>query len=238
MKPPYEFVAQHAGSLPEAVAEDDLDTLNAGLRFLFDDLRSAQRLYQEPGDNGRAGACAALGAIWRFLMLFRGPLAETLHVPILNLHASLQALDNGLGESILKPVPRSGRAPASDARAALKGCVAGTVQRLLRIGLCQQGANLAVAKLLTGRGVRPERGSGGEVTDDTVRHWCEEVAADVGRRGTAAMMYDSMFTPAEVDRFSALPVDQARSRALDSLAGFVQAIFPEAVERKPVNPPI
>jgi hypothetical protein len=238
MKPSHEWVFQHAGSLPEAVAEDNLDALNAGFRFLFDDLRSAQRLCQEQGDSGRAGASAALGAVWRFLMLFRGPLAETLHVPILNLHASLQALDNGLVKPILKPVPRRGRAPSSEERAALKGCVAGTVQRLMRTGLGRQDANAAVAKLLTERGVRPERGSGGEVTDDTVRHWCEEVAADVGRHGTAAAMYDSMFTPAEVDRFSALPVDQARSRALDSLAGFVQAIFPEAVERKPVNPPI
>jgi hypothetical protein len=236
MKSSHECVV--AGSLPEAVAEDDLDTLNAGLRFLFDDLRSAQRLYQEQGDSGRAGACAALGAIWRFLMLFRGPLAETLHVPILNLHASLQALDNGLVKPILKPVPRRGRAPSDDARAALKGCVAGTVQRLLRTGLSRQDANVAVAKQLTRLGVRPERGSAGEVSVNTVRHWCEEVAIDVGRYGTAATMYDSMFSRAEVDRFSALPLDQARSHALDSLARFVQAIFPEAVERKPVNPPI
>jgi len=143
-----------------------------------------------------------------------------LHVPLLNLHASLEALDNGLVEPILKPVPRRGRAPSSEARAALKGCVAGTVQRLLRTGLNQQDANLAVAKLLTRRGVRPERGSGGEVTVNTVRHWCEEVAADVGRRGTAAKMYASMFMPAEVDRFSALPLDQARSHALGSLARF------------------
>jgi len=238
MKPSHEWVAQHAGSLPEEVAEDDLDTLNAGLRFLFDDLRSAQRLCQEQGDSGRAGASAALGAIWRFLMLFRDPLAETLHGPILNLHSLLQALDNGFVGPMLKPVPHPGRAPSSDARAALKGCVADTVQRLMRTGLRRQDANVAVAKQLTRLGVRPERGSAGEVTVDTVRHWCEEVAADVGRRGTAAMMYDSMFTPAEVDRFSALPLDQARSHALDTLARFVQAIFPEAVERKPVKPPI
>jgi hypothetical protein len=238
MKPSHEFVAQHAGSLAEAVAEDDLDALNAGLRFLFDDLRSAQRLYREEGGDGRLGTCAALGALWRFVMLFKGPLAETLHEPILNLHSLLQALDNGFVGTMLKPVPRRGRVPSSDARAALKGCVAGTVQRLLRTGLNQQDANLAVAKLLTRRGVRPERGSGGEVTVDTVRHWCEEVAVDVGRRGTAATMYASMFTTAEVDRFSALPLDQARSHALDSLARFVHAIFPVAVERKPVNPPI
>jgi hypothetical protein len=237
MKTSNEFVVQHAGSLPEAVAEGDLDTLNSGLRFLFADLRSAQRLYREKGDDGRAGASAALGATWRFVMLFKDPLAETLHVPILNLHASLRALEDNLVEPILKPVPHDGRAPSSGRRAALKGCVAGTVERLLRTGFGRQDANLAVAKRLRRLGVRPERGSG-KITGNTVRHWCEEVATDVGRRGTAAIMYHSMFTSAEVDKFSALPVDQARSHALDSLAGFVQAIFPEALEQKPVIPPI
>src|SRR5215472_12629663 len=86
-----------------------------------------KQLYQEQGDSGRAGASAALGAVWRYLMLFKGTLAETLHVPILNLHASLEALDNGFVGPILKPVPQCGRAPSTDARAALKGCVAGTV---------------------------------------------------------------------------------------------------------------
>jgi len=237
MKASYEFVVQNAGSLPEAVAETDLDALNAGLRFLFADLRCAQRLYREEGDNGRVGASAALGAIWRFVMLFKGPLAETLHVPILNLHDALESLDNNLVLPMLKPIPCSGRAPSSDRRKALKGCAAATVQRLLRTGLKSQDANLAVAKKLRQLGIRPERGSD-EITDDTVRHWCEEVAIDVARHGTAAMMYDSMFTPAEIDRFSALPMDQARSHALNSLAGFVQEIFSEAVENKPVKPPI
>jgi hypothetical protein len=54
----------------------------------------------------------------------------------------------------------------------------------------------------------------------------------------AAEMYDSMFTSAEVDRFSALPVEQARSHAIGTLVGFVQAIFPEPIENKPVNTPI
>jgi hypothetical protein len=236
MKASHEFVLKHAGSLPEALAEGDLDTLNSGLRFLFADLRSAQRLYREEGDNGRAGTSASLGALWRFVMLFKGPLAESLHVPVLNLHSSLQALENNLVEPILKPVPRLGRAPSSDARAALKGCVAGTVERLSRTGLSRQDANVAVAEQLRELGVRSERGSG-DVTDDTVRHWCDEVAADVGRHGTAANVYDSMFTPAEVDRFSALPLNQARSRALGSFAAFVEAISPAALEEKPVNPP-
>jgi hypothetical protein len=232
-----EFVNQHAGSLPEAVAEKDLDTLNRGLDCLFADLRRAQKLYREKGDNGRAGASAALGACWRFVMLFEGPLAESLHAPILNLHSSLQALDCNLVTPMLKPVPRDGRAFSDDARAALKGCAAATVQRLLRTGLKSQDANLAVANRLSQLGIRPERGSG-EITDRTVRTWCEEVARDVGRHGTAAQMYDSMFTSAEVDRFSALPVEQARSHAISTLVGFVQAIFPEAIENKPVNAPI
>jgi hypothetical protein len=183
MKTSHEFLVQHAGSLPEAVAESDLDRLNSGLRFLFADLRSAQRLYRQKEDNGRAGASAALGAMWRFVVLFKDPLAEMLHVPILNLDASLQALDNNLVEPILKPVPRLGRAPSSDARAALKGCVAGTVERLLRTGFSRQDAHVAVAKRLRALGVRPERGSG-EITDDTVRHWSKEVASELKSIGS------------------------------------------------------
>ena len=61
----------------------------------------------------------------------------------------------------------------------------------------------------------------------TVRHWCDDVAADVGRHGGAAIVYDGMFTDEERRGFSALPSDQARrSLALKSLAGFVLANFP------------
>ena len=65
MKESHEFVVEHAGSLPEAVAEGDLDTLNSGLRFLFADLRSAQRLYREEGDD--QARSRALGSLADFV---------------------------------------------------------------------------------------------------------------------------------------------------------------------------
>jgi hypothetical protein len=97
----------------------------------------------------------------------------------------------------------------------------------------------AVANALAKQGIRAERGSGA-VTATTVRHWCDEVASDVGRRGTAAMMYDSMFTDIENNRFSELPPDQAQLYALGSLGAWVQEmICPTGSRRKnPVNPPI
>jgi hypothetical protein len=53
------------------------------------------------------------------------------------------------------------------------------------------------------------------------------VAADISRRGAAATVYDGMFTDDERRRFSGLPSDkERRALALNSLAGFVQAHFP------------
>jgi hypothetical protein len=108
----------------------------------------------------------------------------------------------------------------------LKGTAAGTVKRLLQAGLDRKRALEVVAKALTEQGVRPERGSG-TITGNTVRHWCDEVAEDVGRRGTAATAYDSMFTAQEIERFYAYPSNQTREDfALASLADFVRQIFP------------
>jgi hypothetical protein len=128
-------------------------------------------------------------------------------MPILNLQNALAALEKNNVSPILEPVALSGRAASSDAHRALKGAAAGTVKRLLEAGLDRKQALKVVAKALAEQGVRPERGSGA-ITGNTVRHWCEKVAEDEGRRGTAAMVYDSMFTAQESERFSALPSDQ------------------------------
>jgi hypothetical protein len=120
-----------------------------------------------------------------------------------------------------------GRARSSDAREALKGHVAGTVQRLKSAGLKLDAARRRVAKELGKLGVRSERGAG-EVTANSVRHWCDVVSADVGRRGLAAYNYDLMFTDDEVERFSAWPSSQAQQKfAVASLADFVRENFPE-----------
>jgi hypothetical protein len=235
--PQNEFVARAKGALPETITETDLDALNSGLQFFFADLREAQRRF-EAEEDGRLGAFTALGAMWRFIMLFKAPHAEALQVPIIRLQDALAMLENNLVMPMLKPRPRPGRAPSSHAHATLRGNAAGTVQLLWKTGLDRQQACRVVANQLKELGVRSERGSG-NVTANTVRHWCEEVAGDVGRHGTAAMAYDSMLSGIE-PKISALMQEQARRWALDSLTAFVQRLFPEmhTTRKNPVKPPI
>jgi hypothetical protein len=163
--------------------------------------------------------------MWQFIALFNAPLAESLHAPILKLQDALVALDQNNVLPILKPIARSGRAASSPAHAALKGHVAGTVMRLRNLGLDPKEARELVAKELAKLGIRPQRGTKA-VTANTVRHWCDDVDSDVGRLGTAAVMYDNMFTPEENTRFHALPPAKAHLFALDSLRRYVQVIFP------------
>jgi hypothetical protein len=226
-----EFALRAQGTLPEIITEPDLETLNRGLRFLFARLREARQQFENEGDGGRRGAFTALAATWMFIVLFKGPRAESLQVPILCLQDALASLERGLVLPIVKSARRRGRAPASEAHAHLKGYAAGTVERLRQKGLNRQDAFRAVAKRLSKLEVRPERGAG-KVTADTVRHWYDEVATDVGRHGTAARMFDLMFTADEDSKFSALPTVQARSHALALLTGWIQAISP-ARNRKP-----
>jgi len=231
--PPHlDFLKRYAGALPETIAEGDLETLNSGLVFLFAWLRDARRLYDEEGDGGRAAAFTALGAMGQFIMLFKLPLAELLHMPILNLQTAMAALEENNVLPILKPVARRGRAPSSHVHATLKGHAAGTVRRLVEKGLGRREAHQTVAKLLKQLSIRPERGSG-SVTATTVRNWQDEVSSDVGRRGTAAMMHDSMFSPLEQQSFSAMPQDQARRYALAELAQWIQSVFLKMQDREP-----
>jgi hypothetical protein len=224
-----EFIDQNKGTLPEVLTTRDLETLNIALRFLFADLRVASELFQRSESHGRAGAIKALGAAWRLIALFEQPFSENLHLPILHLQDALQKLDQGTVSPMLtKSVRRPGRAASTGVRAALRGQAAGTVTRLMQAGVPQSEAHAEVAKTLVRFGVRPERGTG-KITATTVRHWCDGVAADVGRRSEAAIVYDGMFTDGERQRFSALPSDQARrSLAIKSLAGFVLANFSHA----------
>jgi hypothetical protein len=225
--PPFlEFWKQAKGTLPETIGEADLSTLNSGLDFLFGRLRQARERFEKEGDDGRRAAFSALGACWSFITLFRMPLEEALHVPIVRLRDALAGLDEGRTEPIVKAVPRPGRAPSSHAYNSMKGYAAATVQLLQQSGLARDDALGAVARQLRELGVRPERGSG-TVTASTVRNWCNEVSSDVGRRGTAAMMYDDALAPEERERFSSLPKDRKRRFALESLAALVRATFPE-----------
>jgi hypothetical protein len=75
------------GTLPETIGEADLEKLNLALGFLFCRLREARAQFEQKGDNGRLGACNALGALWQFITLFRAPYAQSLQVPILHLRS-------------------------------------------------------------------------------------------------------------------------------------------------------
>ena len=148
---------------------------------------------------GRQGAIKALAAAWRLVALFKQPFSENLFLPILHLQDALRKLDEGTVAPMLKPARRRGRTTSTDARAALRGHAAGTVTRLKEAGISWEDARSLVAEALVKLGVRPERGTG-QITARTVRTWCEEVAADVGRRGAGAIVYDAMF-PAPAGRF-------------------------------------
>jgi hypothetical protein len=234
--PEIEFLDRMKGTLPEHITGGDLETLNVGLGFFFTDLRRAFEQFQQSEHHGRAGAVRALSATWRLVALFKEPLAKNLHMPMLRLQDALLALDQSTVDPMLRPVRRSGRSSSTGARAALRGHAAGTVTRLVQAGLLRPHALAQVAKALVKLGVRPERGSG-QITATTVRHWCAEVADDVGRHGVAAIMHDGMFTDEERQSFSGLASDQERcSFALKSLAQWVRAALPEL--QKPVNPPV
>jgi hypothetical protein len=158
-------------NLLESIAPADLEALNHALAALFQELRSARSL--PPGEtHGRLRAVVALGAAWRFLSRFEPVLTETLHVPLMNLHSALLALNENNVEPILKPTKRTGRATSSPRRYALIGIAVGAVQRLEWTGLSPLESDKAVATKLNAVGVKPARGKG-NVTADTVRRWRE-----------------------------------------------------------------
>jgi len=146
-------------------------------------------------------------------------------LPILQLQNALAALEQNNVLPILKPVARGGRAVSSPAHATLRGFAAGTVKRLLEAGLDREAAWILVAKELSEKGVKSERGSG-SISANTIRHWCEEVDRDVGRNGAAARAHDSMFGIEENKKFDSLQSAEAQSFALASLSHYVQEMFP------------
>src|SRR5262245_11330306 len=225
--PPFlEFLNRAKGTPSETIGEADLSTINSGLQFLFERLREAQEQFEREGDNGRLGARTALSACWNFILLFRKPLEETLHVPILRLHSALRMLDQGATEPILEPVRRPGRAPSDPAYDSIRGDAVATVQILLQTGLARGEAHEEVAKQLRQLGVEPERGSG-TVTATTVRNWCDKIPSQVDPDSTAALMYHRKLAPEEMEMFSAMPKDRAKQFALQLLANYARAIIPE-----------
>ncbi len=222
LPPHLEFLLQSQGTLPEFITEADLETLNSGLRFLFAHLRDARQQFENEGDGGRLAAVTALGGLWQFIVLFKEPLANSLQIPVLHEQAALAALEENLVFQIHKPVPRRGRPPSGHVHAAMIGHAAGTVQRLLQIGLTRDESHRAVAAHLTKLGVKT--GRGGRVTANTVRHWCDEVAID--GHGLAAQLCHSILSEIEDSDFATSSRGEARIRVLDKLSAWVWGIIP------------
>lgn len=224
-----DFLDRNSGALPEEITAADLQTLNAGLGFFFSRLRLAAGLFHQSSEESRHAAIVAVDAAWRLIALFRQPYAEILHVPMLHLRDALGMLDEGTVAPMLERKGRPGRPRSPAAYAALRGKAAGTVALLVEAGFSLRDAYGLVAEALVELGVRPEHDKGRSITATTVRHWCGKMGADTSRNGTAAIIYDDMFTDEARQRFASLPSDKARqARALNNLAAFVRAHFPRA----------
>jgi hypothetical protein len=221
-----EFFYRYKGTLPDSISQADLIPLNAALSFLFAHLRQARRQFDEEGDAGRFGAFTALGALVQFILIFKSSNSETLHTPILRLQDALVTLDKNSVLPIVAPTRRRGRGVSSQLHAALKGHVAGTIRRLVNLGVRQPDAQRKVAALLRRLGVRAERGHG-YVTAATVRNWCNEVSSDVSLEGTAALVYDDLFSDAEEQRYATLSNIEAQNFAFACLSDWVRWQYPE-----------
>jgi hypothetical protein len=210
------------GTLPDQIRPKSLVYLNYGLEFLFDELREAAERHKSGHHGGRLGTIQALEAVTLFLMTFKSVHEERLEAPLALLANALRALDRNTVGSLVRPVPRSGRAPASDVRQALKGLVAYTVRRLQDIGMDNKGSQQAVARRLKELGIKPDRGAR-DLTARTVREWCETTAAD-GPSGSARWMFGALPTNPQDKVWDTLPKKEAIQRLLDNMAKLIQPI--------------
>jgi hypothetical protein len=211
------------GSLPEKVTPRDLNRLNEALAYIFHELRTAITLHQSNANAGREGVIHSVETTINFFSLFAPVILSSLHSPLAVLHDALMNLDDGRVLPLLKPSKKTGRPRASAMRGALIGAAAFTVKRLTETGMQAATAHKVVAHKLKSMAVRAGRGRAGTMTARTIRGWCEEVNADVGRRGEAAQTYDHLISDPRGRNNKLTPV-QARSALLRRLASVVQKI--------------
>jgi hypothetical protein len=171
---------------------EDIAALNAAFDFLYGGLRDGKKLFEANNSGGREGAIHSLEVLVKFLSQFRPVLDEGLNAPLIALFNALLTLNDGNVLPILKPAPARGRSRASGIRDGLKGAAAFTVARLRATGRSVPDAREDVARVFRDAGVTTARGRYPTVTRRTVRGWCEEVAADMGRRGEAAQTFDGL----------------------------------------------
>ena len=148
-------------------------------------------------------------------------ISSALHTPLIVLFNALMSLDDGRVLPVLKPAKKTGRPRASAFRKSSIGAAAFTVKRLTETGMQAPAARSAVARTLRAVGVKPARGRAGAITERTVLGWCEEVSADVGRRGEAAQTYDLLMADTTTNE---LPARQMRKVLLDRLAATAKKV--------------
>jgi hypothetical protein len=236
---------QKAASPEASLSPEQIQALHQAFDFLYSGLREAKRLFETNDDSGREGAIHSVEIVIKFLSLFKPVLAEALHAPLGRLHADLIALNDGTRPAMLRPIPRSGRAPASSAYDAFKGVSVFTVRRLEATGMDPTTARKTVAAQLVKLEIRPaRRGSSrgsGQISERTLRGWQEEIAADVGCHMTPCQtlreaeraqrdevlarmgLYDlpEGSTP-DTLLLSRFPVAQIRQNYIDGLASYIE----------------
>jgi hypothetical protein len=195
---------------------------------LFAELLQAKRQFQNGDYAGRGGVIHALESVLKFLSLFEQVQSAGLNAPLTVLFDALLHLDDGETHPILQKAKHSGRARASAGRESLKGIVAFTVDRLRALGTSAPDAHETVAGILQTERVTPGRGKA-SIAARTVRLWCEDVAADVGRHGQAAQTFDFLQTTSAARG----ELDCPRELLLERLAQLVRAVRSGKLPFKP-----
>ena len=206
----------------------DLAVIQETFNALYKGLDEAKQLFESGRNNGRDGVIHAVESVLKFLEK-SGPIrSHGLHVPLAALFNALMNLDDGVVLPILKKARRTGRGRASATRESIKGAVAFTVHGLHATGLQMPAAHKLVASALQKQEVKAERGRDQGVTARTVRGWCEDVAADVSRRGEAAQTYDGLIADPDLRVITkGLPPKEARKGLLGLLAELLKKTRPQ-----------
>jgi hypothetical protein len=173
----------------DAPSKAQLAAIESAFNNLYAGLVEAKRRFETGSNGGREGAIHAIESVLKFLEGSAVVRSNGLHAPLVALFDSLMNLDDGVVRPILQKVPHSGRGRASAMRESIKGTVAFTVDRLCASGLPIARARKLVARTLKEVGLDAERGRHPAVTERTIRGWCEDVAADVSRKGEAAQTF-------------------------------------------------
>ena len=211
------------GSLPDRIKRVNLRRLNEALAYLFQELSRAKALHQSGAKAGREGVIHSVETIVNFLSIFASVISSRLHVPLGVLFDALMNLDDGKVLPLLKPAKKTGRARASAMRGSLVGGAAFTVKRLADTGMHIRDAEKTVARVLNNLGVKSARGRTRTITGRTIRGWCEEVSADLGRDGEAAQTFDLLMNDPK-GQVSDLSPTETRTILLDRLTTVARAI--------------